>query len=131
VGSGRPHQYCLHCNKTRFSPDYFTLKLKGHLREIFDPRFFFHKSTPPKALIHRLKPFRIWLRICQGNRFNDPAGTGNEVYNSLTFLFIVKIWYGDISLCYSFVGYSLFKKVVVPKLLFEISAGSYKFQRGQ
>jgi hypothetical protein len=30
--------------------------------EIFDP-LFFHPSTPPRALIHGLKPFRIPLRI--------------------------------------------------------------------
>jgi hypothetical protein len=29
----------------------------------------FHQSTPPRALIHWLKPFRIWLRIRRDNRF--------------------------------------------------------------
>jgi hypothetical protein len=26
---------------------------------------FFHQSTHPRVLIHGLKPFRIWLQICQ------------------------------------------------------------------
>jgi hypothetical protein len=29
---------------------------------------FFHKSTPPRALIHCLRPFRIWSRIRRENR---------------------------------------------------------------
>jgi hypothetical protein len=33
------------------------LFLKGQLHEIVDPRFF-HQSTPTRALIHDLKPFR-------------------------------------------------------------------------
>jgi hypothetical protein len=39
------------------------LYLKGQCHEIFDPKFFFHQSTPPVALIHGLKPFCIWPRI--------------------------------------------------------------------
>jgi hypothetical protein len=35
--------------------------LKGQCHEIFDPRLFY-QSAPPRALIHRLKPFCIWLR---------------------------------------------------------------------
>jgi hypothetical protein len=56
--------------------------LKGQLHGIFGP-WFFHQSTPSRALIHGLKPFRIWLRIRRDNRFesrknrfsgvNDPA----------------------------------------------------------
>jgi hypothetical protein len=44
---------------------------------------FFHQSTPPRALIHGLKPFRIWPNIRRKNRqysnfsgVNDPAATG-------------------------------------------------------
>jgi hypothetical protein len=44
--------------------------LKGQLHEIFD-LWFFHQSTPPRALTHRLKPFRIWLRIRRANRFES------------------------------------------------------------
>jgi hypothetical protein len=44
--------------------------LKGQCHEIFDPRFF-HQSTPPRAPIHRLKPFRIWLRISREIRFGN------------------------------------------------------------
>jgi hypothetical protein len=44
--------------------------LKGQLYEISDPRFF-HQSTPPRALIHRLKLFRIWIRIRRDNRFES------------------------------------------------------------
>jgi hypothetical protein len=36
-----------------------TIPLKGQWNEIFDPRFFFHQSTPPRALIHGLEPFCI------------------------------------------------------------------------
>jgi hypothetical protein len=47
---------------------------------------FFHQSTPPRALIHGLELFRIWLRIRRDNPFesrqnrfqrgfNDPAET--------------------------------------------------------
>jgi hypothetical protein len=41
--------------------------LKGQCHEIFN-LWFFHQSTPPRALTHRLKPFCIWLRIRQENR---------------------------------------------------------------
>jgi hypothetical protein len=39
---------------------------------------FFHQTIPPRALIHGLKPFCIWLRFCRENRDNrlqslDPA----------------------------------------------------------
>jgi hypothetical protein len=44
------------------------ISLKGQLHEIFDPRFF---STPPSALIHKLKPFRKWLRIRRAYRFES------------------------------------------------------------
>jgi hypothetical protein len=43
---------------------------------------FFHQSTPHRALIHGLRPFRIWARIRRENRqysnfsgVNDPAET--------------------------------------------------------
>jgi hypothetical protein len=79
--------------------------LKGQLHEIFDPRFF-HKSTPPRALIHGLKPFCIWPNIRRKNRqysifsgVNDPAET--VLTGSLTpltlpefFLQILTIFYG-------------------------------------
>jgi hypothetical protein len=38
-------------------------RLKWQCHEIFHPRCFFHQTIPPRALIHRLKPFRIRLRI--------------------------------------------------------------------
>jgi hypothetical protein len=41
--------------------------LNGQCHEIFDPHFF-HQSTPPRVLIHGLKPFRIRLRIRRENR---------------------------------------------------------------
>jgi hypothetical protein len=44
---------------------------------------FFHQSSPPRSLIHGLKPFRIFPRICRKNRqysnfsvVNDPAEIG-------------------------------------------------------
>jgi hypothetical protein len=33
--------------------------LKGPSHEIFDLRFFFHQSNPPRPLIHALKYFQI------------------------------------------------------------------------
>jgi hypothetical protein len=36
--------------------------LKGQCQEIFD-LWFFHQTTPPGPLIHRWKPFCIWIRI--------------------------------------------------------------------
>jgi hypothetical protein len=55
---------------------YITI-LKGQCHEIFDPRFF-HQTITPRALIHGLKPFCIWLRFRRENRDNrlqtsDPA----------------------------------------------------------
>jgi hypothetical protein len=43
------------------------LCLKGQQHEIFDNGFF-HQTIPSSALIHALKPFRIWLRIRRENR---------------------------------------------------------------
>jgi hypothetical protein len=40
--------------------------------------FFIKQSPPPRALIHGLKPFRIWLRILRENRsrgVNDTVGS--------------------------------------------------------
>jgi hypothetical protein len=45
--------------------------LKGPWHEIFD-LCFFHKSTPPKPRIHGLKPFWIWLRICEESWLWNP-----------------------------------------------------------
>jgi hypothetical protein len=42
--------------------------LNGQCHEIFAPQFFFHKSNPPRSLISRFEPFRIWLRIRRNNR---------------------------------------------------------------
>jgi hypothetical protein len=44
--------------------------LKGQCRVIFDPRFF-HRTITPRALIHGLKPVRIWLHIRQETRFKN------------------------------------------------------------
>jgi hypothetical protein len=35
----------------------------------FRPSIFFHKTISPRALIHGLKPFRIWLRLRRGSGF--------------------------------------------------------------
>jgi hypothetical protein len=53
--------------------DYILLKqkfrplLKGPWHEVFD-LCFFDQTTSPGSLIHRLKPFRIWLRIHEDNQ---------------------------------------------------------------
>jgi hypothetical protein len=44
--------------------------LKGKCHEIFEPQFF-HQSTPRRVLIHRIKPFHIWLRIRREIRFGN------------------------------------------------------------
>jgi hypothetical protein len=41
---------------------YLSPYVKGTVSRDFRPSAFFHQSTPPRALIHGLKPFRIWLR---------------------------------------------------------------------
>jgi hypothetical protein len=52
--------WCLRCSN--FTTSARVILLKGQCHEIFDPRFF-SSNNPPRALIHGLKPFRIWLRI--------------------------------------------------------------------
>jgi hypothetical protein len=45
------------------------LALKGTWHEIFYLCFFCsHQTTPPRPLMHGLKPVRIWLRIRRENR---------------------------------------------------------------
>jgi hypothetical protein len=41
--------------------------MKGTVARDFRPSVF-SSNNPPRALIHVLKPFRIWLRICRENR---------------------------------------------------------------
>jgi hypothetical protein len=54
--------------------------VKGRVAREFRPSFF-HQWTPPRALIHRLKPFCIWPNIRRKNRqysnigVNYPADT--------------------------------------------------------
>jgi hypothetical protein len=43
------------------------LSLKGQCHAIFD-FWFFHQTIPPRALIHGVKPFRIWIQIRRENR---------------------------------------------------------------
>jgi hypothetical protein len=45
--------------------------LMGQLHRDFRPSVFFHQSIPPRAPIHGLKPFRIWLRTRRDNRFGS------------------------------------------------------------
>jgi hypothetical protein len=44
--------------------------IKGTVSRDFRPSVF-SSINPPRALIHRLKPFRIWLRICGEIRFRN------------------------------------------------------------
>jgi hypothetical protein len=60
----------------------FNFNLKGQCHEIFDPRFF-HQTIPPRALIHVLKPFRMWLRIRRENLFQI-AKIGSGGVNNIT-----------------------------------------------
>jgi hypothetical protein len=41
---------------------------KGTLTRDFRPLVFFHQTTPPRPLIHGLKPFSIWISIRRENR---------------------------------------------------------------
>jgi hypothetical protein len=65
--------------------------VKGTVARDFRPSFFSLINPTYRALIHRRKPFRIWLRIRRDNRFEsrqnhiDPTETENEVKNSPTF----------------------------------------------
>jgi hypothetical protein len=47
------------------------IDVKGTVSREFRPSVFFHKTIPPRALIHGLKPFWIWLRIRQENLFGN------------------------------------------------------------
>jgi hypothetical protein len=47
------------------------LLLKGTVSRDFRPSVFFHQTIPPRALIHGLKPFCIWLGIRQEKRFGN------------------------------------------------------------
>jgi hypothetical protein len=44
---------------------------KGTVSRDFRLLFFFHQTIPPRALIHGLKPFRIWLRMSRENRVGN------------------------------------------------------------
>jgi hypothetical protein len=46
----------------------FAKGLKWTVSRDFRPLVFFHQTIPPWALIHGLKPFRIWIRIRRENR---------------------------------------------------------------
>jgi hypothetical protein len=48
--------------------EYIPVLLKGNSVTRFSTLCFFQQSTRPRALIHGLKPFRIWLRIHQDIR---------------------------------------------------------------
>jgi hypothetical protein len=65
---------------------------------------FFHQSIPPKALIHGLKPFCIWLRFRRENQDNrlqslDPigfcgletAGSVSEMTKIFNFIYIFSV----------------------------------------
>jgi hypothetical protein len=67
------------------APSFSPFLKKGPWNEIFD-LCFFHQKTSPGSLTHRLKPFRIWLWICEDNRQSllhsgvmDTAVTGTAV----------------------------------------------------
>jgi hypothetical protein len=71
--------------KFRFRVEFFDFRSCAHSLMCMDSvtRFstsgFFHQSTPPRALTHRLRPFRIWFRIRRNNRhyssFRDAMDT--------------------------------------------------------
>jgi hypothetical protein len=53
--------------------------------------FFFHRSTSPGALIHGLRPFRIWPRIRRENRqYSNFSGVIDTAENNL-FQLLVKL----------------------------------------
>jgi hypothetical protein len=56
--------------KNRFYQVFCVQLLKGTVSRDFRPSVFFHQTIPPRALIHGLKPFCIWLRFRQENRDN-------------------------------------------------------------
>jgi hypothetical protein len=47
--------------------------LKGQLHDIFDP-WFFHQSTPPRALIHGLKLSCMWPNTKKSTTFEFQRG---------------------------------------------------------
>jgi hypothetical protein len=64
TGNAMNNQQIVRSTLTLFPP------FKGTVSQDFRPSVFFHQTIPPRALIHGLKPFRIWLRICRENRDN-------------------------------------------------------------
>jgi hypothetical protein len=52
------------CVKRVFEQKFAFSRLKGQCLDIFD-LCFFHQTIPSGPLINGLKPFRIWLRICE------------------------------------------------------------------
>jgi hypothetical protein len=52
--------------------------VKGTVSRDFQPLVFFTNQTPPRALTHRLKPFRIWLRIRRNNRYYSSFSGVND-----------------------------------------------------
>jgi hypothetical protein len=55
----------------------------------FSTSDFFHQWTPSRFLIYGLKPFRIWLRIRQDNRFENCQNQFFTFCQSSTLIFSV------------------------------------------
>jgi hypothetical protein len=63
---------------------------KGTVSQDFWPSVFSYQTIPPRALIHELKPFCIWLCICQKivklfskfgfHHVNETAGSDLEIF---------------------------------------------------
>jgi hypothetical protein len=52
---------------------------------------FFHQTIPPRALIHGLKPFRIWLRIRRENRDNLNLNISTTLFIHTMVVFCTKL----------------------------------------
>jgi hypothetical protein len=72
---------------------------KGQCHEIFDPQLF-SSNNPLWALIHGLKPFRIWLRIRRENQVGNhqnwlprsDGGRGSRLFFLLEFPFNIYVF---------------------------------------
>ncbi len=89
------HQYICHPHHSILLIGF----LKGVLHEIFDCRFFFHKTVSPWPLSMPLGSFRFFLKICGDNRewmlFSGVNDTSDkrEIFSGIIFFhFLCRAW---------------------------------------
>jgi hypothetical protein len=69
--------------------------VKGTLTRDFRPLLIFHQTTPPRPLIHGLKPFWIWFRICGVNRQSWLHSSVMDTAVTCTAESLTPLWYAQ------------------------------------